>query len=72
MKDFEIMLKDVIKTGKQNGSNYEMNYMEIKPSDRMLIEYLEKIMLIKNVRFIGLKAFGCDVTYEGLHYFDDK
>ena len=45
--------------------------MEIGPNERLIIEKLKDEHYITNVRFIGMRAVGFDLTYDGLHYFDE-
>lgn len=67
MTDFEVFLK---KAREQKSDNNSINFLPINSEDRTIIEKLKKDGLINNVRYIGMKAVGFDLTYEGLHYFD--
>lgn len=67
MTDFEVFLR---KEREQKTDNSSINLLPINSEDRAIIEKLEKDDLIKNVRYIGMKAGGFDLTYDGLHYFD--
>lgn len=67
MTDFEVFLR---KAREQKTDNSSINFLPINSEDRAIIEKLEKDGLIKNARYIGMKAVGFDLTYDGLHYFD--
>ncbi len=67
MKDFEQFLQKSYEVKNENGY---VNYIQINPQDRNIVEHLQLLALIENVRYIGMNAVGFDLTYEGLHYFD--
>ena len=48
-----------------------VNFLPISYDDRAIIDKLKKEGLIDNVRYIGMQAVGFDLTYDGLHYFDE-
>lgn len=68
MKEFEIFLKDAIEKKNEHNS---VNFIPIKPNDRAIIDKLKNEGLIENIRYIGMSAVGFDITYDGLHYFDE-
>ena len=68
MKEYEDLLKRSIEL--KNAQN-SVNCMEIGPNERQIIEKLRDEHYITNVRFIGMRAVGFDLTYDGLHYFDE-
>lgn len=68
MKEFEAFLAKAIKQKSDFGS---VNFLPISYDDRKIIDELEKEGLINNVRYIGMQAVGFDLTYDGLHYFDE-
>lgn len=68
MKEFEALLKDAIENKNEFNS---VNCLPIEFKDRMLIDKLKNTGLIENVRYIGMSAVGFDLTYDGLHYFDE-
>ena len=70
MKDYEIMLKKIIDNSETSGEFVEVKLMKYEQSERMAIDYLKNCGYINNVRFMPDLYFGCDLTYEGLHYFD--
>lgn len=68
MKEYEKLLKKGIEL--KNAQN-SVNIMEIDANERQIIEKLRDECYITNVRFIGMRAVGFDLTYDGLHYFDE-
>ena len=68
MKEFEVFLKKCIEAKNENNS---VNYISIDSNERIIVEKLKKEQYIDNVRPIGPKAIGLDLTYAGLHYFDE-
>lgn len=68
MKEFEVFLKNAIEKKNEHNS---VNFMLIEPNDRAIIDKLKNDGLIENIRYIGMGAVGFDITYDGLHYFDD-
>ena len=68
MKEFEIFLKNAI--GQKNEFN-SVNVLPIQPNDRAIIDKLKNDGLIENIRFIGMGTVGFDLTYDGIHYFDE-
>ena len=59
MKEFEAFLAKAIKQKSDFGS---VNFLPISYDDRAIID---------NVRYIGMQAVGFDLTYDGLHHFDE-
>ena len=68
MKEFEAFLAKAIKQKSDFGS---VNFLPITYDDRAIIDKLKKEGLIDNVRYIGMQAVGFDLTYDGLHHFDE-
>ena len=68
MKEFETFLAKAIDQKNDFGS---VNFLPISYTDRAIIDKLKKGGLIDNVRYIGMQAIGFDLTYDGLHYFDE-
>ena len=68
MKEFENFLKNAI--GQKNEYN-SVNVLPIQPNDKAIIDKLKNEGLIENVRYIGISDIGFDLTYDGLHYFDE-
>lgn len=71
MKDYEELLKQIVDAYNKDGKTSFPLYM-MKSNERMLFKKLETDGLIDKVRYIGRDGIGFDVTYEGIHYFDDK
>ena len=69
MKDFEKFLTIAIE--KKNEYN-NINCLKISPDDRIIVQELADRRLIENIRYIGMSAVGFDLTYQGLHYFDEN
>ena len=70
MKDYEILLKKLI--SKANKDDLNILLYTIEAGERPLFGKLEMDGYIKNVNFRGHQYVGLDLTYEGLHYFDEK
>ena len=70
MKDYEILLKKLI--SRANKDDLNVLLYTIESGERPLFGKLEKDGYIKNVSFRGHQYVGLDLTYEGLHYFDEK
>lgn len=70
MKDYEILLKNLIPKARKDDWNV-LTY-EFAPGERVLFKKLEDEGLIENVRYIGMKYVGFDFTYDGYHYFDKE
>lgn len=70
MKDYEILLRKLI--SRANKDDLNILLYTIEAGERPLFGKLEKDGYIKNVNFRGQKYVGLDLTYEGLHYFDEK
>jgi len=70
MKDYEILLRKLI--SRANKDDLNILFYTIESGERPLFDKLEKDGYIKNVDFKGQKHVGLDLTYEGLHYFDEK
>lgn len=68
MNEFDIFLKNAI--GQKNEFN-SVDALPIQPNDRAIIDKLKNVGLIENIRYIGMSAVGFDLTYDGLHYFDE-
>lgn len=68
MKKFETFLANAIK---QKNEFDSVNFLPIGPEDRSIIDKLKSEHLIGNIRYIGMQAVGFDLTYDGLHYFDE-
>ena len=68
MKEFEAFLAKAIEHKDEFGS---VNFLPISYDDRAIIDKLKKEGFIDNVRCIGMQAIGFDLTYDGLHYFDE-
>lgn len=68
MKEFEIFLKNAIR---QKNEFNSVNVLPIQSNDRTIIDKLKNDGLIENIRYIGMNAVGFDLTYDGLHYFDE-
>lgn len=69
MKEYEIFLKKAIE---QKNEHNSVNFIPLETNDRMIVEKLESMQLINNVRYIGMTAVGFDLTYDGVHYFDEQ
>jgi len=70
MKDYEILLRKLISRANKDDLNILLYTIEV--GERPLFGKLEKDGYIKNVSFRGHQYVGLDLTYEGLHYFDEK
>ncbi len=70
MKDYEILLRKLISRADKDDLNILI--YAIEAGERPLFGKLEKDGYIKNVTFRGHQYVGLDLTYEGLHYFDEK
>lgn len=68
MKEFEAFLAKAIEHKDEFGS---VNFLPISYYDRAIIDKLKKEGFIDNVQYIGMQAIGFDLTYDGLHYFDE-
>ena len=68
MKEFEAFLAKAIEHKDEFGL---VNFLPISYDDRAIIDKLKKEEFIDNVRYIGMQAIGFDLTYDGLHYFDE-
>lgn len=68
MKDYETFLKKAIELKDKYNS---VNFMSIEQSEREVIKKLKSLGLINNVRYIPTNNVGFDITYDGVHYFDD-
>lgn len=68
MKEFETFLAKAID---QKNDFVSVNFLPISYNDRAIIDKLKKEGLIDNVRYIGMQAIGFDLTYDGLHYFNE-
>ena len=68
VKEFEIFLKNAIR---QKNEFNSVNVLPIQSNDRAIIDKLKNDGLIENIRYIGMNAVGFDLTYDGLHYFDE-
>lgn len=72
MKDYEKFLKTCVESVDKDDPNYRIVQYEMKGEDRMIIKKLEGMGLISNVIYMGIKYVGFDITYDGLHYFDEE
>lgn len=70
MKDYEILLEKLISRANKDDLNI-LSY-SIEPGERPLFGKLEKEGYIKNVHFRGHQYVALDLTYDGLHYFDEE
>ena len=70
MKDYEMLLKKLI--NKASEDNYSVMFYRYEYDERPLFEKLKKEDLIKKYRFFGKDSMNVDLTYEGMHYFDEK
>lgn len=70
MKDYEVLLQKLI--SKANKDDFNIMLYSFESGDRPLLEKLEKEGYIKNVHFRGQKYVGLDLTYDGMHYFDEE
>lgn len=70
MKDYETLLRKLI--SRANKDDLNILLYTIEAGERPLFGKLEKDGYIKNVSFRGHQYVGLDLTYEGLHYFDEK
>ena len=68
MKEFEVFLKNALE---QKDKYNSVNFISIKPSDRTIIDKLKDMGLIEKIRYIGMAGVGFDITYDGIHYFDE-
>ena len=68
MKEYELFLKKAIDLKDKYNS---INFMSIEQSEREIIKILESLGLINNVRYIPTNNVGFDITYDGIHYFDE-
>lgn len=72
MKEYEKFLKGCIETVDQKGPNHRIFQYELQGNDRAIIEKLKTLGCITNVTYMGLKYVGFDITYDGMHYFDER
>ena len=70
LKDYEILLKKLI--AKANKDDFNILLYTIEPGERPLFSKLENEGYVTNVNFRGRQYVGLDLTYEGIHYFDEK
>ncbi len=70
MKDYEILLRKLIPRANKDDLNILL--YTIEAGERPLFGKLENDGYIKNVKFRGHQYVDLDLTYEGLHYFDEK
>ena len=70
MKDYEILLKKLIP--KANKKDYSILLYRCEDDDRPLFDKLKSEKLIKKFSFCGRDGVSVDLTYEGMHYFDEK
>ena len=76
MKDYEKFLKRCIETVDQKDPYHRVSQYELKGDDQAIIEKLKSLGCISNVTYMvmnmGTKYVGFDITYDGLHYFDES
>lgn len=72
LKNYEQFLATIISGMDLSSDNLRIFQYEMKDGERMLIKKLEDLGLIENVSYIGINYVGFDLTYDGLHYFDEK
>lgn len=70
MKDYEILLKKLI--SKANKDDWKVLLYTIEDGERPLFDKLEKDGFIKNVIPRGSQYMALEITYDGIHYFDEK
>lgn len=68
MKKLETFLNKAIE---QKNEFNSVNFLSISSEDSVIIDKLKNEGLIDNIRYIGMQAVGFDLTYDGLHYFDE-
>lgn len=72
MKEYEKFLKRCIETVDQKDPYHRIFQYELQGNDRAIIEKLETLGCITNITYMGMKYVGFDITYDGMHYFDEK
>lgn len=70
MRDYEILLEKLI--SKANKKDYSILLYRYDDGDRPLFDKLKSEKLIKKFSFCGRDGVSVDLTYEGMHYFDEK
>ena len=70
MRDYEILLEKLI--SKANKKDYSIFLYRYDDGDRPLFDKLKSEKLIKKFSFCGRDGVSVDLTYEGMHYFDEK
>lgn len=71
MKEYEKFLKKCIESLDKNNPYHRIFQYEMKGDDRAIIEKLKNLGYIANVTYMGIKHVGFDITYDGIHYFDE-
>lgn len=72
LKNYEQFLATIISGMDLSSDNLRIFQYEMKDGERILIKKLEDLGLIENVSYMGINYVGFDLTYDGLHYFDEK
>ena len=72
MKEYETFLKKFVDNYDSINSNNSILQYEYVANERTLIKKWEDLGLIENVTFMGMKYVGFDLTYDAIHYFDEK
>jgi len=70
LRDYEILLEKLI--SKANKKDYSILLYRYDDGDRPLFDKLKSEKLIKKFSFCGRDGVSVDLTYEGMHYFDEK
>lgn len=69
MEEYEVFLKRALELKDRHNS---VNCMQIVPNDLLTLEKLKQEGLISDFRRIGMNNVGFNLTYDGLHYFDEQ
>lgn len=72
MKEYEKFLQKCIEAVDQQDPYHRIFQYELQGNDRAIIEKLETLGCITNITYMGMKYVGFDITYDGMHYFDEK
>lgn len=74
-KDFNAWEKLLYKLHKNvhtAGGIPAINIIKLTNDERITISKLQNLGYITNLRAIGFDSMGCDLTYDGLHYFENR
>lgn len=74
-KDFtawEKLLYKLHKNFQMSGGIATINIIKLTNDERITISKLQNLGFIDNICTIGFDSIGCDLTYDGLHYFENR